>query len=139
MNDAKFRAWDRFREKHIFTGFHVVGEVTCFSLMDQTILEDWDGRKKKYGYTGTIEAWNDFEFEQYSTMSDNQDVEIYAGDIIRIHFGIPPTHVDEAVEFKNGAFYLVSPTRKEDILLSHPDQGDIEIVGHIHQNQKLLK
>jgi hypothetical protein len=33
----KFRAWDKFQQTYVFSGFHICGEVTCFGGMEQEI------------------------------------------------------------------------------------------------------
>ena len=83
-NEIKFRAWDKFQNKYVFTGFHICGEVCAFGGMESVIDETWKERSAKLGYTSTIEAWNDFEFEQYTGLNDSNNVDIYHKDKIKI-------------------------------------------------------
>lgn len=68
--DKRFRAWDKFQKKYVFTGFHVMGEVTCFGMIDQIISETYEERMKVMGHSGSLFAWNDFILEQFTGMFD---------------------------------------------------------------------
>ena len=80
MRDVKFRAWDKFQQKYVFEGFHICGEVTCFGMMEQVIHETWEARAKAQNYVSTLEAWNDFEFEQFADEIDKNGKDVYDGD-----------------------------------------------------------
>ena len=70
MKELKFRMWDKFQKKYVFEGFHVCGEVTCVGGMEIVISETWEKRKKALGYETSLEAWNDFEIEQFTGATD---------------------------------------------------------------------
>jgi len=84
VSEKKFRAFDKFQDKHIFIGFHVVGEVTVFGGIESTIGETWKERKEKLGYKNSMDAWDDFIFEQFSGLQDSKGVDIYENDIVYI-------------------------------------------------------
>ena len=46
----KFRAWDKFQQTYVFSGFHICGEVTCFGGMEQEISITWEERSAQMGY-----------------------------------------------------------------------------------------
>ena len=77
--ETKFRAWDKFQNKYVFEGFHICGEVTAFSMMEMIIHETWDDRREKQKYFSALDAWNDFEFEQFLGIKDKSGTDIYEG------------------------------------------------------------
>jgi len=84
MIEKKFRAFDKFQDKHIFVGFHVVGEVTVFGGIYCTIGETRKERFEKFGHKSSIETWDDFIIEQFSGLKDSAGVDIYENDIVYI-------------------------------------------------------
>ena len=146
MSNAKFRCWDKFQKKYIFEGFHVVGEVTCFGGMEITIRDTWKERSKAMGYEHTIQAWNDFELEQYICLQDKNKKEICVGDILQED--CPRGNKYRIIQVPGGFAFN---TFQDEI--EHPDfwealgdqqtndyiQNHCTIVGNTKENPELLK
>lgn len=140
--EIKFRACDKFQKKYVFTGFHICGEVSAFGGMESVIYETWKERSEALGYSSTIEAWDDFEFEQFTGMVDVNKKDIYESDILKSikddvlfnwlvvfeHgcFGIKNIGVDGFL----GDFFHINSVYFFD---------DREIIGNVNENPELLK
>ena len=127
MREIKFRAWDKKYSEMIFTGFHVLGEVTAFSQIEQYLFE-----RKQVDNIPTIERWNDIELMQFTGLKDKNGKEIYEGDICL---------TDEAgwkgiVIYNRDLFMLKD---KYGGYSSLCNWERFEIIGNIYENQDLLQ
>ena len=131
MREIKFRAWDKNLKK-----FHYP------DLWDNSMPSNW-----RYWY----------ELNQWTGLKDQNGIEIYEGDIVRILYTDWPSNpapnnegLDEykksisqygEVIFSNmfgGAEYeLANQDWRGSI--SPGRHGEIEVIGNIHQNPELLK
>ncbi|MFA6951355.1 MAG: YopX family protein [Lentimicrobiaceae bacterium] len=132
MRDVKFRAWDKFQQKYVFEGFHICGEVTCFGMMEQVIHETWEARAKAQNYVSTLEAWNDFEFEQFTGLTDINGKDIYEGDLVKfidvLSSPIPFSEsVNEVFWWNEYSCFSLRNTPSDLTFLT-----DCEVVGTIH-------
>lgn len=71
----KFRAFDKLKKVMIAEGFHVIGEVTMFSIIDQYCMENAEGKP-------LLERYGDIEVMQWTGHQIN-GVYLYDLDIIR--------------------------------------------------------
>ena len=125
MREIKFRAYDKQLGVFIATGFHVIGEVTMFNMIDQYCFEN-------KGKTTTIDRYGDVEIMQYTGLKDKNGKEIYEGDIIESNY----TRILYPIEYKGCAFVAEHPERMLSCNFYLWDK--CEIKGNIHQHPELL-
>jgi len=142
MREIKFRVWDSLQKKYAFNGFHVIGEVTVFGGIDMVISETREARFAAQGYETSIEAWNDFEMEEWTGFVDKNGKDVYEGDIIQkdIADGILGT---TSITFEHGS-YVESKYRYDLSFIAglgvHSDTlSDFIIIGNVRENPDLLK
>jgi hypothetical protein len=131
MREIKFRAYDDFQKKYVFVGFHIVGEVTCFGGMEHVIQETAKERMPARGYKTTLEAWNDFSFEQFTGVRDKDGKDIYFGDLVRA----PSGNIFEVIWYEDEMRIAL---KYKDTIYNF-NAGLYELVGNIHENPELLK
>lgn len=73
--EYKFRAFDTLKKVMIAEGFHVIGEVTMFSVIDQYVRENREGKS-------SLERYGDIEVMQWTGHQIN-GVDLYDLDIVR--------------------------------------------------------
>ena len=123
--EIKFRAWDKATKRIIAEGFHVIGEVTMFGMIEMYLSEHQCGK------SSSLQRMNDVVLMQYTGLKDRNGKEIYEGDVM--------THP----EFKKGAILEVC-WRDGYYALSdwdcvRTDFGKGEVIGNIYENPKLVE
>lgn len=117
-----FRAWDTRLKQMVETGFHIIGETTVFSMLEQH-FKPMDG-------LGSLERLNDCVVMQYTGLQDKLGHDIYEGDILHLSFGTFPV----TIETKHG---LRTMWGKDNMCRGYADDG--EVIGNIYENKDLLK
>lgn len=124
MNRAKFRAFDKRTNKMIATGYHVIGEVTMFRMIENYLDEN------RLGLT-LLERLNDVVEMQFAGTKDSKGTDIYLDDLVKA----PSGHI----------FNVIWHEKELRVALLHKDliynlnAGLHEVVGNIHQHAHLLK
>lgn len=113
--DIKFRAWDKRNNKWIY------------GPSDGVVSPSW---------VLTMCTANNLEPSQFTGLLDKNGVEIYEGDILSFHVfdGIADVKGNMEVKFIDGAFRLAKAHPISDYITN----GEIEIIGNIHQHPSLL-
>jgi len=125
MREIKFRAWDNLKKEMIAEGYHVIGEVTVFGLIDQWVQE-------RRGKVPSLEYYGHIIEMQFTGLKDKNGKEIYEGDILA--GGMIVCWRDDLASFA---------LRKEGWAYDHYfgeaiDAGNTEIIGNIYENPELL-
>lgn len=107
MRTYKFRAWDDVNKMFPIIGFHIMGEVVMFGLLQQYCLENLLQLK----------------ISQFTGYQDCNGVDIYEGDVIKCWDGILVIKF-ETFDIEQG--YIIPL-----------DDLDIEIIGNIFENPEL--
>lgn len=147
MREIKFRAWDKEYEKMTyFDDEDYEYEPPLVFRLDQVFKKD--SNYDDYEDFEYNDITNKVEIMQYVGLKDENDKEIYEGDILKINDDIRRTYDLEYImyiEFREGAFYLNSEKEKKWTLLRClPALVDIEgkvrgrVIGNIFEDKELL-
>jgi hypothetical protein len=143
MRDIKLRAWDKKRKRMFsFTGANMLSAI---SFSNNNGLPAVSKVEIHLNDTGTY-IWEDAEnfiLSQYTGLKDNNGVEIYEGNIIRIK--TENTESIHEIIYKDGAPFGRNITVLEHRLLCVTSEyircmsEYIEIIGNIYENPELLE
>lgn len=138
--DKKFRAYDKATNRMLVEGFHILGEVNCFQIIEQKLMEESLG---KY----TLERIRDVEIMEWTGFLDKKVQDIYEGDILKgFSVSVPAYEVFFAkgcyrlrYKISDGEFYDWGPLfRMEEIAREGNSEIYPEVIGNIYQKPELL-
>ena len=148
MREIKFRAWDKDYEKMTYFDDEDYEYKPPFVFrLDQVFKKD-----------SNYDDYEDFEYNdatdivevmQYTGLNDENEKEIYEGDIIEFSYDMFVGNFDTFVAkgkvvFEEGAFYVEvfeneRTTKDEAYLLYSINLDTIEVIGNIYDNPELLE
>lgn len=140
MREIKFRAWNT--EEKILIYF-----LYMHITYDETLV--FDTFKESTYLDETFDRTTEFILMQYTGLRDKNDKEIYEGDILKCKWGQSnqePVYQNRIVSFnqdKNTFVWTLQDKRdfenKWEGAFNQWNQDEIEVMGNIYENPKLLK
>src|SRR5690625_1949069 len=119
MREIKFRAWNNDKK-----------------YMEYDVDINSDGQVIEYNY-GYYAGSYDYPIMQYTGLKDKNGREIYEGDIVKYPHIVGFDDIWK-VEFNNGSFVIRETIVKISLReLAH--KNNLEVIGNIYENPKLLE
>ena len=106
MREIKFRAWNKEDKKMRYNVEYMFGFSGGFPYYDYILM-------------------------QYTGIKDKNGVEIYEGDILKLHSGVGK------VEYECGQFWVIPQIDMMNNIY-HATSCGAEVIGNIHENPELL-
>lgn len=139
QREIKFRVWDNATSIMVFTGFHVIGEVTAFGGIEEHIAQN------RCGASSSIERWNDMALMQFTGLNDKTGREIYEGDLPGgIYQGGVVKWCDNCHGWSLGIAEIEGHCHQCDgdfmwrDFVDDVQEGKTEVAGNIHENPDLV-
>jgi hypothetical protein len=88
MSNPRMRAWDTHLKQWVEKGFHVIGEVTMFGVINQYCSENRDPNDKDRDTT--LGKLGDIRMTQWIGHNDENGVDIYEQDLIKCWLDFGP-------------------------------------------------
>lgn len=138
MRDIKFRAWDEQLSKMFnveqleFVGAYNGRFSSADEVMAYVVGPGDNGEVERRGYSNTV--------MQYTGLKDQNDVEIYEGDIVKVNdqdqmYEVTYCEMDACFEKR---VWTSDTTSYESKLVTDTDD-EFEVIGNIYENKELLK
>lgn len=132
--EIKFRAWDGARH-------YYPRDVAPTQAHDRL-----DGYTEKSTFylpmSFLVGDANDWTWEQFTGLEDKNGTEIYEGDVLEylgepyeVRFG----KQDVGHDFQGIGFYLCAQSNGRDDVFNIFGGDNVEVIGNVHQNPRLLK
>ena len=149
MRPIKFRAWDKKNKRWMTPEIedNEESELRLDIWGNLYFREPWF--EQESGALVIVSGEGIFDLSQYTGLKDNNDTEIFEGDIVkRTHLfdgGYGETHTGEVVYDKDYARYVISRPQKyiepktEDLRNTLSDRSTYEVIGNIWENPELLE
>jgi hypothetical protein len=133
--EHKYRAWDPITKTMIGEGYHVIGEVTMFQLIEQWVYEHPDGDRP------ALERMGDIVEMQWTGFQDSGKKDIYENDIF---CAMTTSSGPMWVVFERGCFVLYNKYNRWGPLSRAFDPDIAEhytarIIGNLHQHPHLIQ
>lgn len=135
MSKAKFKIWDKTRNKWLFSN---CGQFLL--TQDGNVMFHMDGDNPLEPIIDQIE----YEVLMYTGLKDKNGKEICQGDIVECKCGNTGETILRQVEYigvsfctKNGSFYNQKTKQREYCYI--PLKPYVKVVGNIYENPELLK
>lgn len=132
----RFRVWDRKTKKFISIGFHLLGEVTMFNVIDEYVFETKNENEP------SLTRYDDLVENQFIGIQDRNGHDIYEGDIIRFNTTEGTTLTHQIWFSKELLCFMVGPipySKLYDSAFIQPSKLECDVIGNVYQNPELLK
>lgn len=136
--EIKFRMFDTRLKQMVFTGYHVIGEVTAFGGMEIHINET---RHLTPECENSMDRWNDFVEMQFLEFQDRKGNDVYDGDILMV---ISDNDNEEYITKVSGSMLngLITHNEKLCVDMVLYDYSiytkNSEVIGNIYENPELI-
>ncbi len=124
MREIKFRAWDK--------------EIKKMCQISNIDFAERQARAIRIYESGLGASWENFdvlELMQYTGLKDENGVEIYEGDVVKITDCKYGNKFRGEISFKNGSYVVESNIATHYRFIDY----HIEVIGNIYENPELLE